>query len=168
MTVRLAYWLTAILLLSVFSLPSAATAGPKAGLGCATEAAGVDWLRPTLVTCPPDHDGTWPIPWTLYTGEAPPPDARSILVAVHERACTGGRNPIPHLDAPEVKYRDNAIVISLWIHPPEGAQFCPGNPIGKLKVHLPGPVGARKLYDGSSEPPRKVRPGEDPRRLRVS
>ena len=100
--------------------------------------------------------------------EAPAPDARSIFVAVHEQACTGGRNPIPHLDDPEVKYLDKRVVISLWIESLEGVHTCPSNPIGKLKVHLPGPLGARKLYDGSSHPPRKVKPGEDPRRLRVS
>jgi hypothetical protein len=154
--------------LAVAVTASAAPPQPRIGLSCATEAAGVDWLRRTLVECPDDHEGTWPLPWTLYPEEPPPgPDARSILVAVHEQACASARNPIPHLDDPEVKYLKRAVVIELWIHPPEGAQLCPGNPIGRLRVHLPGPLGERKLYDGSSDPPRRVKPGEDPRRLRL-
>jgi hypothetical protein len=158
----------------VFSLiaavsSSAAAAKPPVGLSCATEAASVDWLRPTLVECPEEHEGASPIPWRLYPEEPPPdPVARSILVAVHERGCASARNPIPHLDDPEVKYLRRAVVIKLWIHPPEGPQFCPSNPIGRLRVDLPGPLGPRKLYDGSSDPPRQVKPGEDARRLRVS
>lgn len=151
---------------------SAWASGPsqRYGLACAVEARGVDWLRPALTRCVsrPDHDGTVPIRWTLHPEEPPPgPGSASIVVAVHERACTGGRNPIPHLEDPEVKYLKRAVVITLWIHPPEGFNTCPSNPIGRLKVKLPGPLGERELYDGATDPARKVQAGEDPRRLRA-
>jgi hypothetical protein len=117
-------------------------------------------------TAAPDHGGFMRIAWTLYRTESPPPPAsRSIVVAVHERGCAGGRNPIPYLQRPEIDYLRKRVVITLWIEKLEGLATCQGNPIGRLRVKLPGPLGARKLYDGSSEPPRRVRPGEEPPRL---
>lgn len=125
--------------------------------------------KPAVIHCAPpptSHEGYRLIAWTLDPDE-PTPEAssRSIVVAVHERACTGGRNPIPHLQRPEVRYLKRTVVITLWIDELEGPHTCPGNPIGHLRVKLPGPLGARQLYDGSSDPPRKVEPGEDPNRL---
>ena len=88
-----------------------------------------------------------------------------MVVAVHEMACTGGRDPIPYLQRPEVSYLKKTVVVTLWIEELGGGiHSCPANPIGRLRVKLPDPLGARQLYDGSSDPPRKVEPGEDPRR----
>jgi hypothetical protein len=116
---------------------------------------------------PPSHDGFRPIQWILYPDE-PLPDSAStkVVVAVHESSCTGGRDPIPHLQRPEVRYLKAAVVVTLWIEVLEGPHTCPGNPVGQLEVKLPGPLGNRQLYDGSTDPPRKVKPGEDPRQLR--
>jgi hypothetical protein len=114
-----------------------------------------------------DHEGYRRIAWTLYPDEPlPDPDSRSIVVAVHERNCAGGRDPIRHLQRPEVDYLRKRVIVSLWIEKIEGPATCPSNPIGRLRVKLPGRLGARKLYDGSSDPPRRVKPGEDPDRLR--
>jgi len=109
----------------------------------------VDWLRPAVTRCDPkpDHEG-------------------AIPVAVHEQYCASGRNPIPYLDEPEVDYRKRAVLIRLWIHPPEGASTCQSNPVGHTWVRLPEPLGTRALFDGSSDPPRHVKPGEDIQRLR--
>jgi hypothetical protein len=116
---------------------------------------------------PPSHEGFRPIEWVFYPEEPlPEPASTSIVVAVHENRCTGGRDPIPHLQRPEVGYLKKAVVITLWIEVLKGPQTCPGNPVGRLKVKLPGPLGGRQLYDGSTDPPRKVEPGEDPRHLR--
>ena len=107
------------------------------------------------------HDGFRPIKWVLDPEEpAPTRTSKSIHVAIHERACTGGRNPIPHLQRPEVRYLKQAVVITLWIEVLEGPHTCPGNPIGRLKVKLPAPLGPRQLYDGSADPPRRVKPGD--------
>lgn len=144
------------------------------GLACATVAPDQRrqnrMQRPIVRNCAPppsvSHEGFRPIKWVLDPDEPlPVPASQSISVAVHELACTGGRNPIPYLQRPEVRYLKEAVVITLWIEVLEGPATCPGNPIGRLEVKLPGPLGTRQLYDGSADPPRKVEPGEDPRGL---
>jgi hypothetical protein len=176
-----------VLLLGLCSPTWAVSANPgnahgskwRQGLACAVPAVDPEqrsrWRRPVVSNCAPppvfqppspSHEGYRPIEWHLYPGEpSPGPSSRSIVVAVHEAACTGGRDPIPHLQGPEVSYQRGAVVITLWIEVLEGPHTCPGNPIGRLEVKLPGPLGARQLYDGSTDPPRKVEPGEDPRRF---
>lgn len=145
----------------------------KADLACATVALdqGQSYLlqAPVVIHCAPppvSHEGFRLIKWFLHSDDpAPEPASRSLVVAVHEMACAGGRNPIPYLQRPEVSYLKGAVVITLWIEELQGLHTCPANPVGHLRVRLPGPLGARQLYDGSSDPPRKVEPGEDPRRF---
>lgn len=104
--------------------------------------------------------------WTLYPGlPAPDPFAESIVVAIHEQACTGGRDPIPHLERPYVHYGKKAILVTFWVERLEGPHTCPGNPVGRFLLKLPGPIGDRKLFDGETYPPRPVEPEEDPRNL---
>lgn len=125
------------------------------------------WAIPAVGAAAPEDpsEELQPIQWVLDTEKpAPKPRSRVIAVSVHEMACASGRNPLPHLADPEVRYGKRGVVISLLIDPPDGAQFCPSNPVGHLKVRLPGSLGKRKLYDGADEPPRKVKYGEDPRR----
>jgi hypothetical protein len=144
----------------------------RQGIACATAVADRGQrnglARPVVRNCsssPVSHEGHIRIRWVLDPDTPPPgPASESIVVAVHERGCTGGRNPIPYLQRPEVRYLKQAVVITLWIEVLEGFATCPGNPIGRLEVKLPGPLGARQLYDGSTDPPRKVEYGEDPRR----
>jgi hypothetical protein len=114
---------------------------------------------------PVSHEGFRLINWVLDPDEtAPSPASKSVVVAVREENCAGGRNPIPHLQRPEVRYLKQAVIITLWIEVIDGLATCPSNPVGRLKVQLPGPLGTRQLYDGSSDPPRKVEPGEVPPR----
>lgn len=147
---------------------------PKADLACATVALDQGQRyrsqMPIVTHCaspPVSHEGFRPIKWFLHPDDpAPEPASRSIVVAVHEMACTGGRDPISHLQRPEVSYLKETVVITLWIEELEGLHTCPSNPTGHLRVKLPGPLGARQLYDGSSDPPRKVEPGEGSPRFR--
>ncbi len=163
-------WIGAGLLLLVLTPAVCAASPPRMGVACATEVPTTDWLRLGTTRCDsrPKHEGAVPIKWVLHPDEPPPgPNSRSVVVAVQELSCASGRNPIPFLDKPEVDFLKQAVVIRLWIHPPEGINTCQGNPIGRLKVNLPGRLGKRALFDGSSDPPRRVKPGEDPGRLRV-
>jgi hypothetical protein len=125
------------------------------------------WLRVGTIDCP--HTATeriQPLAWVLYPEEPPPePTSKSVVVAVHEMWCASRRNPLPYLKRPEVRYLRRAVVITLWIEIPQGPQLCPSNPTKRLEVKLPGPLGTRQLYDGSADPPRPVKPGEDPRGL---
>ncbi|MDQ3724301.1 MAG: hypothetical protein M3335_00175 [Actinomycetota bacterium] len=149
---------------------AAEKAKPRQGLACARVALDhrrpIRRERPIAINCAPppvSHEGFRPIHWVLDPDEPTPgPASRSIVVNVHELACAGGRNPIPYLQRPEVRYLEKAVVITLWIEEIGGPATCPANPTGRLQVKLPGPLGARQLYDGSTDPPRKVEPGEDP------
>jgi hypothetical protein len=160
----------AVALLSLsFSSAAAGAPSERYGLACAVEVPTIDWLRPTVNRCETQsHEGAVPIAWVLHPDEPDPGrNSTTVVVAVQEGACASGRNPIPFLDKPEVDYLKRAVVIRLWIHPPEGVNTCQGNPIGRLEVDLPGPLGKRRLYDGASDPPRRVKPGEDLRDLRA-
>lgn len=162
-------WIGVALLL-VFAPATYGASAPRIGVACAAEVPTIDWLRPAVTRCDarPNHEGAVPISWVLHPEEpAPGPTSKSVVVAVQEGACASGRNPIPFLDKPEVDYLKRAVVIRLWIHPPEGINTCQGNPIGRLEVDLPGPLGKRRLFDGASDPPRRVKPGEDLRDLQV-
>ncbi len=104
--------------------------------------------------------------WFLYPGlPAPEPSTKSVVVAIHELACAGGRDPVRNLERPYyVRYGKRAIVVAFWTKPlGDGIHSCPANPIGRFELKLPGPLGDRKLFDGSTYPPRRVKPGEDPR-----
>ncbi|HEU4739850.1 MAG TPA: hypothetical protein VFS54_12335 [Solirubrobacterales bacterium] len=125
------------------------------------------WAIPAAGAASPEDapEELRPVQWVLDTDKPPPkPKSKFVAVAVHEMGCASGRNPLPHLDKPEVRYGKRGVVITLRIDPPDGAQLCPSNPVGHLRVRLPGPLGKRKLYDGADEPPRKVEYGEDPQR----
>ena len=126
------------------------------------ETRGPGWCGPRTV-----RNGVTAIDWTLYP-DAPPPasSARSIVVGIHEHACTSGRDPIPHLQRPYLRYGRKAVLIMFWTDPVEGPALCLGNPIGRFELKLPGPLGQRQLYDAATYPPRPVEPGEDPRLLR--
>ncbi|HYP56216.1 MAG TPA: hypothetical protein VEQ41_07965 [Solirubrobacterales bacterium] len=135
-------------------------------LGLARTGAG--WVVDGPWSCRPRtiRDGIPAADWVLPEAPLPDPSARSVVLGVHERACTGARDPVPHLMKPHIRYGEKAIVVTLWVRPPDGPNTCPGNPIGWLRLKLPGRLGNRALYDGGTYPPRPVQPGEDPRRLR--
>lgn len=125
------------------------------------------WIGGGPLECEPRsfRNGNPAQPWFFdLDAPAPDPSAESVTVAIHEQACTGGRNPITHLERPVyTRYGKRAIVVIFWTERLEGPHSCPGNPIGRLELKLPGPVGDRKLFDGSTYPPRRVKAGEDPR-----
>jgi hypothetical protein len=118
-------------------------------------------------TTQPEQEGLRAIKWVLDPNQPlPKPRSRSVAVAVHENACTGGRDPVPYIRRHEVRVSSKAVVITLWIEVREGFATCPGNPVGHLRVRLPRALKHRQLYDGAEKPPRKVKPGEDPLDLR--
>lgn len=133
------------------------------------EKSGGPWQASGPYHCKPRtlRDGNRATEWTLYPDLPPPkPTDANVVVAIHEQACTGGRDPIHHLDGRHVRYGKRAVVVMLWLEPLEGPHTCPGNPVGRLTLDLPGPLGDRQLYDGATYPPRRVEYGEDPLRIR--
>lgn len=126
------------------------------------------WVSQGPLECVPStfRKGNPAIQWTLHPDfPAPSPSDESIVVAIHEQACTGGRNPVRHLERPYVRYDKKAVLVIFWVERLEGAHTCPSNPIGQFRLQLPGPLGNRQLFDGETYPPRRVEFGEDPQEL---
>lgn len=86
--------------------------------------------------------------------------ATDIQVGVTEMACTGARDPLPHLNEPQVVTDDRAVTV-YWTSrrdAPAGEAFsCPGPMPTMTRLHLGEPLGDRKLLDGSVYPPRKIK-----------
>jgi hypothetical protein len=96
------------------------------------------------------HDGTW----VNLSSEKPLDTAStSVTVDLTELACTGSRDPVPHLDEPVVVATSQDVTVYWTSRPPQGAQECPGNPTVSQELTLDEPLGDRPLLDGSRWPP---------------
>ena len=92
--------------------------------------------------------------WVDPAAPAPGPDAATISALIRERACASGRSPEGRVIAPTIFSSEEAVLVSVFVRQPVGAQDCPGNPAFPLEITLPEPLGARRLLDGSEVPPR--------------
>ena len=92
--------------------------------------------------------------WVDPTAPAPEPDATTISALIRERACASGRSPEGRVIAPTIFSSEDAVLVSVFVRQPAGAQDCPGNPEFPLEITLPEPLGDRRLLDGSELPPR--------------
>ncbi|RYC14608.1 hypothetical protein [Nocardioides zhouii] len=95
-------------------------------------------------------DGTW-----VNLSSTKPLDTTSttVTVDVTELACTGSRDPVPHLDEPSIVTTSHDVTVYWTSRPPQGAQECPGNPTVSQQLTLDEPLGDRVLLDGSRWPP---------------
>lgn len=118
------------------------------GAGWAFAGSGDCQLRPLLA------EGA---SWAEVTAPAPPDPAASVLrVGVNELACTGSRDPSPHLREPVLVETQETVVVYWTSTPPEGAQACPGNPTVSREITLSEPLGERQVLDGSRWPPTPI------------
>lgn len=86
--------------------------------------------------------------------------ATDLEIGVTEMACTGARDPLPHLNEPEVVEDDHEVTV-YWTSrrdAPAGQAFaCPGPMPTMTTLHLDEPLGGRTLLDGSVYPPQPIR-----------
>lgn len=95
---------------------------------------------------------TWWVDTTLLLPLAPETtDVRAVLV---EQACASGKSPEGRIGDPIVQYGPDSVIVTVPVAPLAGDQDCQGNPEFPLDIKLAEPLGARKLLDGSSSPPR--------------
>jgi hypothetical protein len=80
-------------------------------------------------------------------------DATEIAVDVNETACTGARDPAPHLNEPVIVSTDESVTVYWTSKPPVGGANCPSNPTSSQVLVLDEPLGDRPLLDGSRWPP---------------
>lgn len=101
------------------------------------------------------HDGLNAAEWTL-AGDPPGPEATAVTILVSEYSCHDGTTA-QRLTPPKVEYRDDAVVITTRVEPPEGEFFtCIGWPPTEVTVELDEPLGDRRLLDGMWWPARDV------------
>lgn len=122
------------------------------------QAADGAWSFRSSGGCDPQRlfdDGLNSAEWTL-AGDPPGPEATAVTILVSEYSCHDGTTA-QRLTTPEVEYRDDAVVITTRVEPPEGDAFtCVGYPPTELTVELDEPLGDRRLLDGMWWPARDV------------
>ena len=84
--------------------------------------------------------------------------ARSSFTAlVSENACTGGADPRPRLEEPQIRSTEDAVIVTMFIRPlgagPDQVFTCIGRPPVPVEVELEEPLGDRLLLDGGLYPP---------------
>ena len=93
--------------------------------------------------------------WRFQPGAAIGPRSKRIRVMLSGPVGCHGKTPlsgmVEDVDLRTVRKR---ISITVWIDPPEGPQTCPKPAEQPVEVRLPGRLGKRSLWDGSSYPPR--------------
>jgi hypothetical protein len=102
------------------------------------------------------RDGEAAIAWGLAKGQDLNRGSRLIEVGLHSSGpCDAGRS---HDNAAEPRFRQigGNLVLTIWLKPlPPGNYKCLRRKEKPLSVKLPGPLGNRRLWDGSSFPPRR-------------
>lgn len=86
------------------------------------------------------------------------PDPRPEEVAIHtllrERACAGGHSPEGRVLDPIIIEDDDDVTVIAPIRRRPGPNDCAGNAAIPYTIRLSTPIGARRLLDGATLPPR--------------
>lgn len=88
--------------------------------------------------------------------EAPSPDATSIELFVHERACASGADATGRIELVTLRETPEEVLVAIGVRPREGDQDCQGNPATPFIVELSEPLAGRSLFDASVVPPRLI------------
>ena len=95
--------------------------------------------------------GRW---WLDPVALPPSPETREVAILVRETACAGGHSPEGRVLAPTIVVHGDAIDVTIGIRQQPGEHDCPGNHGYRMRLKLPEALGARRLFDASSYPPR--------------
>lgn len=86
----------------------------------------------------------------------PAPEATSIEILVHERACASGQSAEGRIEVVDLEETVDQVRLRIGVRPPDGGQDCQGNPPTPFTIELSEPLGARQIVDASIVPPRVV------------
>jgi hypothetical protein len=92
----------------------------------------------------------------LTLPEAPTPNATSIELFVHERACASGADATGRIELVSLQETLEEVLVVIGVRPREGGQDCQGNPPTPFTVELREPLAGRSLLDASVVPPRLI------------
>jgi hypothetical protein len=108
------------------------------------------------------RDGIKSAEWSLDPEKPRPrPRSRVLTLRVSEQnGCTGGANPNPRVQEPELRYTKTRLIVTLWVKPlPPDYYTCPGVFAPPYRIRLPRPLGRRALLDGGTYPPTPAKRG---------
>jgi hypothetical protein len=92
--------------------------------------------------------GYVPATWRLLPLEPVTPATTTLNVVLTEQECANGLTPEGRIGAPDIKYGDVNVVITVPVRRFGGAD-CPSNPEYQTTIELSEPIGERLLVDGS-------------------
>jgi hypothetical protein len=92
----------------------------------------------------------------LTFASMPSPDARTLEVLVHERACASGQTAEGRVEVVRLDETADEVRLVIGVHGLDGAQTCPGNPPTPFTVVLSEPLGDREVVDVSVVPARPL------------
>lgn len=107
-------------------------------------------LAGTQAPAPKSSSSVEPADWRLAS--TPSNADTELKLLVNERGCAGGKSAEGRIEV-SVEYRTDAVIVTVGVRPPDGGQFCQGNPDTPYTVQLVEPVAGRALLDGGLEPP---------------
>jgi len=129
------------------------------GRGQAPDQAAVSTDGCPMMAVPPAGYGA--ATWTLDPAVPYSATATEIHVLVDELGCHGFQTAEGRI-AQNVEYRVDAVIVTLAVRQPDGAQTCPGTPPTPYVMHVDQPVGARNLDDGGRWPAQTMARGGQP------
>jgi hypothetical protein len=102
------------------------------------------------------REGSEALHWTIDRSRRLGPSSRRIRVRLAGNGgCDGGRSLDAAAGAPEFHQRGRRLAITIWAEAlPPGLYTCQKRIEPPLTVKLPGRLGERRLFDGSTYPPR--------------
>ncbi len=105
------------------------------------------------------REGNVAVRWDLAPGQRLSGRTRTLRVVLHgPRGCNGGRDLAAAAERPVFRRFGKRLAIVIWVAPlGPGPQTCEARKQSALRVRLPGRLGHRQLWDGSSYPPRRER-----------
>lgn len=89
----------------------------------------------------------------LALADTPSPDATSIDLLVHERACASGEPADGRIEIVELDETVDQVRLHVGVRQRGGGQTCQGNPSTPFSVELSEPLGRREIVDASVVPP---------------
>lgn len=107
-----------------------------------------------LAACTLTETGHYgPATWALDPDARITPQTTEFEAWVTEVACASGRSSADRVGGPDLQISADVVIVTFGVVPLPGAQECPANPPTLVTVHLPEPLGDRRLLDGGREPP---------------
>lgn len=115
------------------------------------------WLLTSAGPCTPRRAASSSLGQAdLTLADTPSPDATSIDLLVHERACASGVPADGRVEIVAVDETAEQVRLHVGVRQRGGDQDCQGNPPTPFSVELSGPLGDRAIVDASVVPPRPL------------